>query len=265
MNAVITLTAIFFLALSNYSSANLLIGKDLDLLHHKSFKIEAGKMLTLSTDGGDVEITPWHRNEIEVKVYGNENAKEKYDFYFSGNDQSVNIKGERKKKWDFFSNLRLKYQIRVPTAFNMKISTAGGDIKVGGVDGNIVLNTSGGDIWADRVQGKLHLNTSGGDVKIFSKDASIKATTSGGDISLEYTGENRGIELRTSGGDIDILLPAEFNADAELSTSGGDISCNFKINNVEKMSRTKIIGKINSGGNKLIGSTSGGDIRVRKN
>lgn len=238
--------------------------KDLGLIHHKNFKIEAGKLLTLSTDGGSVEITPWNRNEVEVKIYGNEKAKEKYDFYIDADNQTVNIKGERKKKWNFFSNLRLRYEIKVPAKFNLKISTSGGDIKVGGVDGDISLNTSGGDIWADRVTGALRLNTSGGDIKILSNDASIDAKTSGGDITFEYTGQNKGIELRTSGGDIEISLPSDFSAMVELSTSGGDVSCAFKLNNVEKMSRTKIIGEINNGGNRLIATTSGGDIEVRR-
>ncbi|MCL6495270.1 MAG: DUF4097 domain-containing protein, partial [Ignavibacterium sp.] len=108
----------------------------------------------------------------------------------------------------------------------------------------------------------LKANTSGGDIKIYSNDASIDARTSGGDISLEYFGENRGIELRTSGGDIEIKLPSEFNANVELATSGGDVDCDFKLNRVEKFSRTKIIGEINNGGLKLIAKTSGGDIEV---
>lgn len=151
----------------------------------------------------------------------------------------------------------------MPLKFNLKVSTAGGDIKVGGVDGEISLNTSGGDIWADRVSGYLKLNTSSGDIKIFSNDASIEAKTSGGDITLEYTGRNKGIDLRTYGGDIEINLPSDFSAKAELSTSDGDITCNLKLNNVEKMSRTKIIGEINDGGHLLIASTSGGDIKIR--
>lgn len=254
------LLIVFFII--NNSFAITPSGKDLNLIHHKNFKIEAGKLLTLSTEGGDVNITPWHRNEVEVKIYGNENTKEKYDFYFESDNQSVNIKAERKNKWNFFSNLRLKYEIKVPAKFNMKISTAGGDIKAGGVEGEISLNTSGGDIWADRLTGTLRLRTSGGDINVYSNDASIDANTSGGDIKVEYAGYNKGIELRTSGGDIEISLPADFNANVDLSTSGGDVSCRFRLNKVEKMSRTRIIGEINNGGNKLVASTSGGDIEV---
>lgn len=237
--------------------------KDLQLLEHKNFRTDFGKQLKVSAESGDVEITPWHSNEVMVNIYGNENAKEKMKFVFDSDNNSVTIKSERKNKWRFFTNIKLRYEIKVPAKFNMNISTAGGNIKVGGVNGEIYLNTSGGDIWADRVTGNLRANTSGGDIKIFSYDASIDGNTSGGDIILEYFGENKNIKLRTSGGDIKIKLPSDFNARVELATSGGDVNCDFKLNKVEKFNRTKIIGELNNGGQKLIAKTSGGDIEVK--
>ncbi|MCX8105068.1 MAG: DUF4097 domain-containing protein [Ignavibacterium album] len=261
MKSLVTIFILLFTFINN-SLAFSLERKELELLHHKNYKIEQGKILNVHAEGGDVEITPWHRNEVEIKIYGNDNAREKYEFRFDADDQFVTVRGERIKKWNFFSNIRIKYVIKVPVKFNLNVNTAGGDIKVGGVEGEIKLNTSGGDIWADRVSGNLNFNTSGGDIKIYSNDASIIASTSGGDIDLEYSGENKGIELKTSGGDIEILLPAGFDADVELSTSGGDVDCNFKLNDVEKLSRTKVIAKINNGGNKLTAKTSGGDIEV---
>ena len=97
-----------------------------------------------------------------------------------------------------------------------------------------------------------------------SISAKIEANTSGGDIELEYTGVNQGIELKTSGGDIDIKVPADFNAKAELKTSGGDVDCNLILNNVTKLSETKIDANINKGGKPLIAVTSGGDVSVYK-
>jgi DUF4097 and DUF4098 domain-containing protein YvlB len=236
--------------------------KDLQLLEHKNFKTQSAKQFTLATESGSVEITRWHNDEVEINIYGNKNAKEKMEFSFSYDNNSISVKGERKKGWGLFSNMKLKYEIKIPENFNSDISTAGGDIKVGGINGEIRLNTSGGDIWADRISGNLIANTSGGDIKIYSDNASIDARTSGGDISLEYSGVNKGIELRTSGGDIEIKLPNDFNADVQLETSGGDVECDFKLNKVEKYSRSKIIGVINSGGQKLVAKTSGGDITV---
>lgn len=79
MRSIVTI--LFLLLTINYNSlASEPTVKAQELIHHKNFKINPGKLLTLSTEDGDVVITRWHRNEIEVNIYGNENAKEKHDF-----------------------------------------------------------------------------------------------------------------------------------------------------------------------------------------
>lgn len=239
-------------------------GDDKILIKEKSFKIAENKKVNVYTSGGDVSITSWDKSEVYVKIIGNENAAKKYDYTFYSNEDEVTIKAERKSGWDWFSNTSLKIEVKVPPKFNIYTSTSGGDIKVGGVNGGINLETSGGDIWGDRIEGNFKASTSGGDIKIFSNNAKIEASTSGGDITVEYTGSNLGIDVETSGGDIDIIVPSDFNAKAELETSGGDVECNLTLNDVKKLSSTKIIGNINNGGNLLSASTSGGDISVRK-
>ena len=239
-------------------------GGDKKVLHEKTFKISAGKRIILDADAGDIQITPWDKSEVYVKVVGNDNAEEKYDYIFNANSDEVKIEVEKKGGWSWFSNINLRFEIKVPGNFNIDANTAGGDIKVGGVKGEINLKTSGGDIWGDRFEGNFTAKTSGGDITLFCNNAKIEANTSGGDIELEYTGSNKGIELKTSGGNIDIKVPKDFNAKAELKTSGGDVDCNLTLNNVKRLSETKIDANINSGGAPLIAVTSGGDVSVYK-
>ena len=239
-------------------------GDDKKVIQEKSFKISAGKKIILNTDAGDIQITPWDKSEVYVKVVGNDNAADKYDYTFDANSEEIKIEVEKKGGWSWFSNINLKFEIKVPNNFNINANTSGGDIKVGGVKGSIGLKTSGGDIWGDRFEGNFTAKTSGGDITLFCNNATIDANTSGGDIELEYTGTNKGIELKTSGGDIDVKVPQDFNAKAELRTSGGDVDCNLTLNNVKRLSETKIDANINNGGAPLIAITSGGDISVNK-
>ena len=236
---------------------------DLELIKEKSFDISPGNNLVVNISSGDVKVTYWDKSEVNVKIYGNENASEKMDFDLSGDDETIEIIGKKKSSVSsWFSNIGISIEIKVPTQFNLDINTAGGDIKCGGIDGIAQLNTSGGDVWADKCSGDLNVSTSGGDVNLFCKDASINAETSGGDIKLEYDGVNKGIDLSTSGGDIDIKLPKDFNASIDLSTSGGDVSCSLTMNNVRKSRETSLLGDVNEGGEKLSAHTSGGDITV---
>ena len=239
-------------------------GDDKKVIKEKTFQIAEGKKISVTCDGGDVVFTPWDKSEVYVKVIGNDNAAEKYDYIFESNSDEITVKAERKGGWSWFSNISLKIEVKVPARFNIYTNTSGGDIKVGGIQGGIYLETSGGDICGDRFEGNFYASTSGGDINLFCSNAKIEASTSGGDITVEYTGVNQGIELETSGGDIEVKVPADFDARANLETSGGDVDCNLTLNDVKKLSETEIIANINKGGKPLIASTSGGDVSVYK-
>ena len=259
---LVALTLIFALSLNHTFASSK--SDDKKVIKEKTFPIAAGKKISVTCDGGDVVFTPWDKSEVYVKITGNNKAAEKYDFIFESNSDEIIVKAERKSQWNWFSNLSLKIEVKVPARFNIYTNTSGGDIKVGGVNGGIYLETSGGDIWGDRFQGNFHASTSGGDINLFCSNAKIDASTSGGDINVEYSGINMGIELETSGGDIDVKVPADFDAKVDLSTSGGDVDCNLTLNDVKEMDETEIRGNINKGGKPLTASTSGGDVTVYK-
>jgi len=237
---------------------------DKKVIKEKSFQISEGKKINVTADGGDVIITPWERSEVYVKIIGNDNAADKYEYYLDGTSEEITIKAERKGGWSWFSNINLRFEIKVPGKFNVYTNTSGGDIKIGGIHGGIYLETSGGDIWGDRFEGNFYASTSGGDINLFCSNSKIEASTSGGDITVEYSGINQGMDLETSGGDIEVKVPADFDAKVHLETSGGDVDCNLTLNEVKRLSETEIIGSINKGGKPLTASTSGGDVSVFK-
>lgn len=271
-------------------------------LEEKSFSISSAKMLNLEAASGDINITAWDKNEVSIKIFGNEKAKEKLDFKFQNNSDEIKITAEKEGSffnWNWFSSgIKIKFDIKIPSSFNSKVHTSGGDINLKGVTGNNNLNTSGGDVYAKEINGNLKISTSGGDVnleilkgeinastsggditannfsgnlivstsggdiKLRGKDSKINAETSGGNIDVFYSGLNKGIELHSSGGDINLNVPNNFNAKANLHTSGGDISCNLTANNAKKISSSRFEAELNNGGNLLIIKTSGGDISV---
>lgn len=242
-----------------------ILNDNLELITEKKFPISPGNDLRIKVSGGDVMITSWDRSEVYIKVLGNDNAKEKLDFIFDNSDSYVSFETESNRSiFDWISGISLKIEVKVPENFNNSIYTSGGDIKLGGVRGSAKLHTSGGDVWVEKVKGNLDVSTSGGDISLICGDTELIAHTSGGDINLSYFGSNLGIDLSTSGGDIQVELPADFNASMELSTSGGDVSCNLTLNNATKLSEHKIIADLNNGGMDFIAHTSGGDIDVLK-
>ena len=279
-----------------------IMAKDLELLKEKKFKVKSAQLLTLKTDIGDVIIKTWEKEEALVKIYGDRKAEQKMEFSFDQDESGFYIIGEKDggSFFSWFSSIDLKYEIIVPNFFDLDLKTSGGDIMIKNIegelslktsggdiyiksaDGNLVagtsggditlqdfagnsdLSTSGGDIEVDSKNGKVFASTSGGDIFLKASEGEVSANTSGGDISLKYNGEHKGISLVTSGGDIDVVLPTNLNADVELKTSGGDLDNNFSNNKMTKVSKTKLTGKYNNGGPKLVCKTSGGDISIRE-
>ena len=76
-----------------------------------------------------------------------------------------------------------------------------------------------------------------------------------------------GLELTSSGGNINLELMPDFSADLDLKASAGKITSEFEIEeNTLKPSHVSSIiqGKINGGGEKLICQTGGGNIIIKK-
>ncbi len=273
---------------------------DLDLIKQKDFNVTSGGDFVLETEGGDVTVNSWEENRVEVKIFGNSKAKKKFTFSFESDGDFVKVTGKKHGSsiFNWFSSEKLRYEVLVPKEFDLDIRTAGGDVKIRDIKGGVVLTTSGGDIKVKSVQGSVEAKTSGGDIRINDaqgeislktsggdincysvngeliaktsggdidlKDVSgkINSSTSGGDISLVYIGENEGIELYTSGGDIKISVPDDFSADINLKTVGGEIQVDLENLRDVQTSRFSFTASAGNPEYPLIAKTTGGDITI---
>ena len=271
-------------------------------IEEKTFNTTPGKNFNILAFSGDVIISTSNEPQVYVKVLGNKRTREKVNINFENSDEGVSVIAKRKDGWSYFnfgSGIKLRFEVVLPENYNAKVTTAGGDILLSSLNGRIELHssggdiklrntkgetsvsTSGGDVSSTNSTGNLEFKTSGGDVNIKKFNGNVDASTSGGDIYLDgsngkvsahtsggevilnYNGENYGIDLGSSGGDVKVNLPAGFAADAKMYASGGDITCNFPTTNVQNISSHKYEAELNNGGNPLVVKSSGGDIVVR--
>ncbi len=271
----------------------------------KNFTVTPGQQLDLVTDVGSVNIEGTSDNKVVIsaQIRGSDDAVNEFEISAEQNSAGIVIRGEKKSKgWSkIWNHFDVTYTVKLPKQFNMKVSTAGGNIKVTGlngtmngrtsggnilltdVDGTMEFRTSGGNISVDRSKGALQAKTSGGNIKIESADGDVDVSTSGGNISAtdikgkleaetsgghvkaKLTGPNKGITLRTSGGDIAVWAPKDIKAALDATTSGGEVTCELPVTVIGKIKSTKIQGDINGGGPAITLRTSGGDIDIRKN
>jgi DUF4097 and DUF4098 domain-containing protein YvlB len=267
------------------------------------FDVKRGGRLTLDTDAGSVVVEAWDKDQVSVVVglSGDEEQLKRFRVEFKSDDSTVSIIGKQRGRffpWHWQSS-DIVFHIKVPSNFRPKINTAGGDVSVTGVEGNVrgetsggtlklfsivgdvygetsggdvvIRNikgdvqgyTSGGDIKVDSVLGGVKVTTSGGEVVLLRVDGRIYGETSGGNIEARLLGENRGVHLETSGGNVSVYLRKDIAANLQASTSGGSVKCDLPVMVLGKISEDELNGKLNGGGNLIELSTSGGNINIR--
>ncbi|MEW6061720.1 MAG: DUF4097 family beta strand repeat-containing protein [Bacteroidota bacterium] len=240
---------------------------------------------------------------VVVEVEGSDSRVGKYEVEFTQEGNTISVIGKVKDhsffKWHI-GNLEASYTIKVPKKFKTKVTTSGGNINASDLIGKVDYSTSGGSISVEKIEGETIVSTSGGDidvrrvigdvdaetsggnvmcenivgnvyghtscgnVEVRSVDGRVKVGTSGGSIVIRVSGENKGIEAETSGGDIEVFVKESIQANVDAETSGGSVDCDLPVTVKGKVRDSELRGKINGGGNVIKLETSGGNIHIAK-
>jgi hypothetical protein len=250
----------------------------------KSFEVSPGGELVVETDLGEVRVESWDKNEVNVIVEksGSERKDRKFEITFDATKERVSVRGGPQRNWGFWDwgNFDVVYRIMTPTKFRVTVHTSGGDVVVRNIEGELKAGTSGGNVTASNIQGDVKLETSGGniraegvvgsvdaetsggDLRLDNVDGKIRGETSGGNVEVKLLGENKGIQVSTSGGNITLSLPNDVKADIDASTSGGEVKMRLEAQFDGKIEDEEVHGKINGGGDIISAETSGGDIQI---
>lgn len=217
----------------------------------RQLDVAPGGKLIVDVDFGTIDVVAGADDKVVLeahrKIDFRDEAKEKE--YFAAAPVTISKDGNvvtvrahypnSKSLWNFgHSETNGRYSLHVPKRCETDLDTAGGDISVTGIAGNLKAKTSGGKLVFKQLEGTLAGKTSGGPVALEDCRGPIEIQTSGGDITA--TNGTGPLKARTSGGRIDVR---DYTGDTDVKTSGGDLVLE------------KITGKI-------IGKTSGGAIRA---
>lgn len=137
--------------------------------------------------------------------------------------------------------------------------TSGGHIDVTDVLGDLNARTSGGHIDVRNSEGTLKVKTSGGHIELANINGTVEASTSGGGISADLNSIEQYVELKTSGGNVDINIPDQLGVD--LNLRGSYVSTNLQ-NFSGNIDKDEVRGKLNGGGPMISARTSGGTVSV---
>lgn len=201
----------------------------------KSFTSKPGGKLVMNVDRGSIKITTGSSDAVNVKVVrelkrgSNSKAREiyqKHKIEMTQEGDNVKILVERPKGnlglgifgQNPFNGLHVEYTISVPSEYNLEVRTAGGNINVADLKGEVHAHTSGGNVELGKINGAIDAHTSGGNISLQGSKGPATLRTSGGDLRLhEIDGD---LTARTSGGSISV---ERVRGSVRAETSGGNI------------------------------------------
>jgi DUF4097 and DUF4098 domain-containing protein YvlB len=227
----------------------------------KKFDMTPGGMLKVNVAQGDVLIRGAKQSNITVvqtihaDVLTREEMQsivEKAEEGYSRLNSELKITGP-----ELPDGAECDFEITVPDRFNINVNTAGGNLDVAQIVGEIQLNTASGDIVLASLSGTIAIRTAGGDLDLSTISGTLSASTSGGDVELRDIYSKSSI--RTDGGDIELNRSKNL---VTLSTSGGDIELRDISGSLSASTMGGSIELSHAEGDQVILKTMGGDIEI---
>jgi hypothetical protein len=241
----------------------------------QSFPAKKGGSLEVRVAAGEVNVKGWEKEEVFVRVQSmDEEQLKRVELTQGGGKVLVEFRWEGRNIKD------MRFDIQVPSSFNVELktgggalsveaplngdlagSTAGGPIHLGNIGGRIRMETSGGGISGGTISGDLSVRTAGGSIKIGSVSGTAEVSTAGGDINIESV--SRRLHASTAGGDINMgkvsgdVSASSAGGSIKLSSGQGTISLNTAGGSIEVESAQGRVDASTSAGNVEIGSVEG--------
>ena len=207
--------------------------------------LRAGGRVTIDTTRGDIRVTAWDRDLVELRV--ERNAERGEDLALvpveirSGADE-INLVS---KAPAYASGVRVRvtYRLRVPSLVDLKsLATTTGNVVVSGVSGRTVARVENGNITVTGSSGSIDLMSGNGHIDAspaeIAQDDSLRLETYNGDILLAVPEKTRDarFELRTLNGTIHSEIPFDIKRSFgpqwvhEVGSNRGPLVCAYSAN-----------------------------------
>ena len=179
----------------------------------------SGSRLVVDSENASIHITPGASGKVELDTH----------LHYSQLSQAkptASLEGDRLVLRDgcrhfvsFYCDVR--YDLRVPASVALQVRSGNGEVRVGGMTGDLDLRTSNGAITTDGARAGLRLRNSNGPITAtgLHTDA-VEATTSNAGITLSFLVAPRRVDARSDNGGVRIVVPRQggpYRVDADTS------------------------------------------------
>ncbi len=183
---------------------------------HKTYPASATVKVSLNNINGDVEITAWDRNEVQLDAVKTANTEEKLreaEIRVDASESSIHIETHYPEHTNN-NPANVHYTLHVPTRARLdKIELVNGKLEIDGVRG---------DVRGSSVNGAVSGRGLAGDVELETVNGSVSS-------ELLDLGNARHVKLSSVNGHVEIAMPRDANAHLSASTVSGSISSDFSL------------------------------------
>lgn len=168
-------------------------------------------------------------------------------------------KGAEKSRWVAV----VAFTIQAPGNIRFDTETHNGPVTANGVVGDTKIVTHNGKVVVDAKDGKLHAETHNGSIVATYGGPHVTLETHNGEIKADLR-QSAGVrgEIATHNGAIELSVGANTAANLIAATDNGKVTSEAPIT-VAIANRTRLEGKLGSGGEKLELTTHNGSINIK--
>jgi DUF4097 and DUF4098 domain-containing protein YvlB len=219
---------------------------------HRTVPLSTNGRVSLNNVNGNVEITGWDRNEVQIDAVKKARDQQRLDearIEVNTTGDSVEIKTHYPEGLLSANNnpASVHYQLHVPQ--NARLD------RVDLVNGSLTVERVSGEVSATLVNGKLRVDDLAGRADL--------STVNGG-IEANYASLNnvREIKLKSVNGAIELGLPDSPNAEIKASTVSGGIRTEFPLEVRGGYVGRNLTGTLGNGGAPIALSNVNGSIHI---
>jgi len=217
---------------------------------HRTVPLTANGRVSLDNVNGNVEITGWDRNEVQIDAVKKARDQQRLDEarieVETGSDY---VKVHTQYPHDHNNNnpASVHYTLHVPQSARLD--------EISLVNGSLTVQKVMGAVDARLVNGKANISDLSGEATISSVNGTI-------DANYASLNNVREIRLKSVNGSVELGLPASPNADVKASTVNGSIKSDFPLTVQGSFAGHNISGTLGSGGTRIELSNVNGSIHI---
>jgi DUF4097 and DUF4098 domain-containing protein YvlB len=184
---------------------------------HRTVPLSANGRVSVENVNGNVEVTGWDRNEVQIDAVKSARDQQKLDeadIEVNTTSDSVEIRTRYPEGHTNNNPASVHYHLHVPQ--NARID------RINLVNGSLTVQKVSGEVNANLINGKLRVDDLAGRAELSSVNGGIQANYA----SLNNVNE---IRLKSVNGSIELGLPDSPNAEIKGSTVSGGIKTDFPL------------------------------------